>query len=235
VKRKIITRVFVFLLLGAIVNVAVAWAAVLCSARQTIQFRASFINGNGGWIQVPGGNNSPIYYEFFGVTFENLCQPIDPIFSRTIPKRSSSTLGRDGIVRGFASASDFGIREVETHNRVFAGWPARCLTYAAMYPGSQWQQRLDRWHAGISTPWKFNSSGLGIQRRLPLCPIWPGFAINTVFYAGILSGGWLLFAAPLALRRRRRSKRGLCPACAYPVGDSPVCTECGKPLAKHKA
>ena len=57
-------------------------------------------------------------------------------------------------------------------------------------------------------------------------PLWPGFAINTVFYAAILC---LLFAAPFALRRRRRIKRGLCPACAYPVGDSEVCTECGKP------
>jgi hypothetical protein len=54
--------------------------------------------------------------------------------------------------------------------------------------------------------------------------IWPGFAINTVFYATIL---WGLFAAPFALRRRLRVKRGLCPKCAYPVGTSDVCTECG--------
>ena len=52
----------------------------------------------------------------------------------------------------------------------------------------------------------------------------PGFAINTVFYAVVL---WLLFAAPLALRRRRRIKRGLCPKCAYPVGTNKRCTECG--------
>ncbi|MCI0632193.1 MAG: hypothetical protein L0Y44_16240 [Phycisphaerales bacterium] len=58
-------------------------------------------------------------------------------------------------------------------------------------------------------------------------PLWPGFAINTIFYAAIL---WLLFAAPFALRRRRRIKRGLCPACAYPVGESETCTECGRRL-----
>jgi hypothetical protein len=55
--------------------------------------------------------------------------------------------------------------------------------------------------------------------------LWPGFAINTIFYAGIL---WVLFAIPGRVRRWRRIKRGLCPACAYPVGDSAVCTECGK-------
>jgi hypothetical protein len=64
-------------------------------------------------------------------------------------------------------------------------------------------------------------------RLLPYAPMWPGFAINTLFYAGTL---WLLFAAPFALRRRRRIKRGLCPKCAYPIGrggTSDVCTECG--------
>ena len=57
--------------------------------------------------------------------------------------------------------------------------------------------------------------------------LWPGFAINTIFYAAML---WLLFAAPGYVRRRVRVRRGLCPACAYPIGTSDVCTECGKPL-----
>jgi hypothetical protein len=65
-------------------------------------------------------------------------------------------------------------------------------------------------------------------RALPLVPIWPGFAINTLCYAGIL---WLLFAAPFALRKRRRIKRGLCPTCAYPVGTNERCTECGTSCA----
>ncbi len=67
---------------------------------------------------------------------------------------------------------------------------------------------------------------------LTIRPIRPGFAINTIFYAGIL---WLLFAAPGFVRRRYRIKRGLCPSCAYPVGESNVCTECGapKPLRKQ--
>ena len=63
--------------------------------------------------------------------------------------------------------------------------------------------------------------------HFPCLPIWPGFAINTVFYAAI---AWMLFALPGALRRRGRIKRGLCPACAYPIGTwGGVCTECGRP------
>ena len=62
---------------------------------------------------------------------------------------------------------------------------------------------------------------------LPYRIIWPGFAINTIFFAAIL---WMMFVFPGALRRKWRITRGLCPACAYPVGSSPVCTECGKPV-----
>jgi hypothetical protein len=64
----------------------------------------------------------------------------------------------------------------------------------------------------------------GWSNCLPIRPIWPGFAINTVFYAAVL---WVLFAGTGWIRRRVRIKRGLCPACAYPVGTSEVCTECG--------
>lgn len=67
---------------------------------------------------------------------------------------------------------------------------------------------------------------------LPLCPLWPGFAVNTVFYATIL---WLMLAAPFALRRRLRARRGQCQQCGYPIGVSPVCTECGAALPASAA
>ncbi len=66
-----------------------------------------------------------------------------------------------------------------------------------------------------------------MARVFPLRPLPLGFAVNTIFYATIL---WLLIAAPFALRRFLRLRRGLCPKCAYPMGESAVCTECGKPL-----
>jgi hypothetical protein len=63
----------------------------------------------------------------------------------------------------------------------------------------------------------------------PRQPIWPGFAINTVFYAAVL---WVLCAAPFVLRRWRRIRRGLCPKCGYDLrnrpNDSAVCPECGQ-------
>ncbi len=76
--------------------------------------------------------------------------------------------------------------------------------------------------------------GFDNEYALPTAPIWPGFAINTVFYAALM---WLLFAAPGFVRRRYRGgriKRDLCPSCAYPVGESNVCTECGAPKPVRK-
>ena len=71
------------------------------------------------------------------------------------------------------------------------------------------------------------SSPIRRLRILPLTLVWPGFAINSAFYAAVS----LLPFGPFALRRFIRTKRGLCPKCAYPVGESAVCTECGQELA----
>ena len=69
------------------------------------------------------------------------------------------------------------------------------------------------------------------QVILPQRPLWPGFAINTIFYATLL---WLLIPGTFALRRFLRVRRGHCPKCAYPMGESSVCTECGKPLPRRR-
>ncbi len=74
--------------------------------------------------------------------------------------------------------------------------------------------------------------GYSFPVALPLRPLWLGFAVNTLFYAAVL---WLLILGPFALRRLIRRRRGLCPKCGYPMGESSVCTECGVELAKRAA
>jgi len=70
----------------------------------------------------------------------------------------------------------------------------------------------------------------GSHDWLPYVPIWPGFTVNTLFYAAIL---WLLIPGPFALRRfiRRliRQRRGHCPTCGYDRrhGEHEACPECG--------
>jgi len=61
---------------------------------------------------------------------------------------------------------------------------------------------------------------------VPLRPIWPGFAINTVFYAALL---WFLFFGSLTARRIIRRKQGRCIKCGYDLRGTThmICSECG--------
>jgi hypothetical protein len=67
-----------------------------------------------------------------------------------------------------------------------------------------------------------------VHLALPLEPIGPGFAIDTLFYAAIWGGVLFGFAsAKRAIRRRR----GRCPMCGYDLRGAPGlaagCSECG--------
>ncbi len=63
-----------------------------------------------------------------------------------------------------------------------------------------------------------------------ICPTWPGFGVNTIIYGALF---WPLISGLFSVRGLVRVRRGLCPKCAYPMGESSVCTECGKPLAQR--
>jgi hypothetical protein len=108
-----------------------------------------------------------------------------------------------------------------------AGWPVRSLAYAEFARQSSGNGlQISRWALKIG-PFLGHDMGLS----LPLKPIWPGFAINTVFYAAVL---WVLLALPGAVRRFVRRRRGRCTRCDYDlrgqVADSNghiLCPECG--------
>jgi hypothetical protein len=117
----------------------------------------------------------------------------------------------------------------------------RCFSALGWPDGAIWWEYRSRSvypTTAAGAPGPFISSATfdpATSQFLPHRPIWHGFATNTVFYAAVLGGVWLLFFAPFAIRRwvfRARAKRGLCPVCAYPVGENDVCTECGKPVIR---
>ena len=60
---------------------------------------------------------------------------------------------------------------------------------------------------------------------IPYRPIWPGFALNTLFYAAVF---WIPFA-PFVLRRILRRRHAACLQCGYDLrgAEHEVCPECG--------
>lgn len=69
------------------------------------------------------------------------------------------------------------------------------------------------------------------HHSLPLMPLWPGFAVNTAFYAASIATLWLTIGGGLHLlgTKKRRRKRGLCESCGYDIQGLPTCPECGRP------
>ena len=63
-------------------------------------------------------------------------------------------------------------------------------------------------------------------------PIWTGLVIDTLFWGLVL---FVFLRGLRVVRRALRQRRSRCPACAYPIGTSPVCTECGKAVSSRRS
>lgn len=244
-RRRIAIALFL-LLLGAVANVAVAWA---CSWLAVPQYVETAVLQRGEWPErlVPDYAQQPVYpgahWRSFGIEETEILftNPIDfdaPgsiwLRERSVPTAQewSANLAEHldqlyleypGVVSRQLLHENSAVFSVQ----VRAGWPKRTLTgwlpgALPAYPPSKMTFKHLPEGRVIVVMHPVDSDYL--VRGLPYQPMWSGFVVNTIFYAIVL---WLMFAMPRALRRRLRIRRGQCPACAYPIGTSPVCTECG--------
>lgn len=118
------------------------------------------------------------------------------------------------------------------------GWPMLSLrthTEALRSPDGPLREQVFAW--SLRFPWgkwklyPFNDTKrkpLKHDIYLPLRPIWSGFVFNTLIYAAPV---WIVMFGFAMMRRRRRNRHGACPDCGYPRGASDICTECGKHFA----
>lgn len=225
-RRRLVVRIGVFLLVGAIVNIAVAWTLVLWPdppptwPDETLSQMDFFPAGE--FITVvdvrPGGVRLAQYRDIPTSLYLFIDKPSQALIPSWSRFRIGSLVPLDPD--GWASG------DVDLYAECAAGWPfLACRSWRIAKRGSAFgYDTLDSrglWMLPESWNWG------GINRDVPFLPIWPGFAINTLLYAAAI---WLLFAAPFSLRKRWRIRRGRCPHCAYPVGAGSVCTECGKPV-----
>jgi len=244
VKRRLF-KLAIFFLLGAIVNVAVVWGLCIFSNMKTAstQVRQSPTNVDLDWLVDLGWTPMPeseqwVYSPYVmtsnqtGISISWLCEN-----AKHNPQYDS---------KGYAYIGMIPMHVVAATMRT--GWPllsqhGRVVEERALQRDHDFLGRTigGSIHTGLpsleSPVWinsfsyarpdenKFSSKH---RRMIPLRPIWPGFAINTIFYTMIL---WLPFA-PFQLRRYRRVKRGLCIKCGYDLRGAvhEKCPECGVEL-----
>lgn len=214
-------RILVFLLLGAIVNVAVAWGCAL--AHGEVPTRTYFENygpTNAGLIQIV----REFGYEYVFVR-DNVAQP-------------SAHAGRKSF-NGRQWWPDAGSPNPTVDGHVGCGWPMLSVS-ATISPAPSWRL-APRPGESLSAPTRrtvrggyiWNKAALNETARfkipliLPYRPLLPGSVVNSTIYALAIA---LTTYGSRAMCSLARWRRGLCPACAYPRGSSPVCTECGEAL-----
>lgn len=106
-----------------------------------------------------------------------------------------------------------------------SGWPLQCWWDIEVARDCQTGSRCREIHGRLDvTGWLARRTGL---QSLPVYPSPFRSMTNMVFWS-LVAGA--IGAMPGLVRAHYRRRRGLCPACAYPVGVSPVCTECGQVL-----
>lgn len=119
---------------------------------------------------------------------------------------------------GIGWTMSFGdVGHVEGGFVISAGWPFRSL-YGGLLMSSGRQEYVH----SLRFP-----MGMLPGQMLPLQPLLLGTGANTLLYSGII---WVCRRRQIAFRSKLRLKRGLCPNCLYPIGESPKCSECGGAL-----
>jgi hypothetical protein len=200
-RKQLLLKLAVFLLLGAILNVAVAWGSAV--------FLKRFPFSDGP------------------VSADEILPYLDELGTEWVIRWRDFVRNKDivWIERGF------GARQLLVS--VCSGRSCKFTALCAGVPCtalSGWNSEFDGTEQSRSGLMKREIPLVG-DCEIPINPAWPGFAINTIFYAAILG---LLFFAPGPIRRFIRIKRHRCAACGYQIaeGVGPVCSECGHPLTK---
>lgn len=227
--RRFLVIALVFLILGAIVNIAIALAIAWFQPegpwRDAVE-QARGLSHNDSSIEMwivevheSGGLFLLTRYEAYWPPPDSMVHLPPPWWSKANARPVIDDPERPDMTNKYVEAA--------------YGWPLVALKYEYHYrhmrvgfSGNLYY--LESVEGGIVLSEMENlrhpNDWRPVFHALPYHIIALHFAINTVLYALLIA---LLWFGPIHLRRRWRLHRGRCPKCAYPIGESPVCTECG--------
>ena len=127
--------------------------------------------------------------------------------------------------------------DTEYFETLEAGWPFRCMSGRVAGPKIEYTETFASRYSWVArTPFALRQPpGVfllfdRLRGAVPYRPMVVGLVIDTVFWAIVLWPLSLVLRHVLpGTRRKRRIKRGLCPACGYDLSGcvQPGCPECG--------
>jgi len=255
-KRAALT-IMVCLLLGAIINVAVAWGFVLWTpAMLTAQspIDAWPVRVPEEWPPVLSRDSAArVGLSFSGASGDNFKQTmqvkrarLDALYALAskaegpMQERLSTYKEIDDLSTSITLDSEYVYARVGV---LSSGLPLRSVCsergwwadYTSM-GSTALSEHFDTWKAGIRIPdWiPWCAHEQTDLRRLPILIIPLGFAVNTVFYGGLIA---VVVFAWTWLPRFCRLRKGCCIACGYDLRGAPHerCPECGRQLPPHGA
>lgn len=211
-----IRRVVLFLLLGAVVNVAVAWGCAIVRGDPSAGSRRMRYQGQGYRTFIDAATG-------FGCAFVIEYSPrVNGHAYSAPPIYSDRTWWEPNATTKMAAIAHIG-----------CGWPM--LALSARVRPTPASAGAEQRSIVIEDGFVLGAKALNPPRDetlpiiLPYQPIWFGFAVNTGGFGGVLLA---IFVVPGAIRRLVRRRQRRCPACGYPRGSSAVCSECGRLLKR---
>src|SRR6266850_536986 len=217
--RRHLATAIIFLGLGAMANVMVAWSCVEFAKRCNFDARVTARMRQESW-DASGDHASSITVNsvFIGAGTD-----LAIIIERVKNSASSRNM--------FGSGTEIHEFRAGWPTRSFVGNDRRAIDPQSMYgllTPSRRSMLLNRPLTltfdipGITMP---ASGPLTVKRLLPLDPMPWGFLINSIFFGALI---WLGCLVCRLVRGAFRAIHHRCRHCGYPVGVSPVCTECGR-------
>lgn len=217
-------RILLFLLLGAAVNILVAWSCARWprfSPTSTVEQAYDVSIPRSVLAREPTPKSDPTEFPYKPWRWLRTTQSERGITYDTY------TFEREG-------AESYGY-----HLVVSFGLPSRSLYYQSSpersppFGARSAPQRVSGWEGGATLP-RLRCLNPDSGCLYPVTQLWFGFVFNTLIYAALLFLPVFTFST---LRRRRRIRRNLCPSCGYslagavPINNTFTCPECGKPSA----
>jgi hypothetical protein len=230
-RTQLLLTLGVYLLLGEVVNGAVAWGcAFRLEPDSHWSLKTDPIASSLESHPIPHKWSVLVRHQFGVSKVISVRSEVDGFKSLQITSASPESLLPRWARINVATGDDARTRVFEAF-----GWPMISMVGGCEYRyeflgGSDFPWM--RFMTSFEIPNRYRDVSLGQFPNvvfMPLRPLWPGFAINTIFYAAML---WLLWVAPGKIRRFVRVRAHRCPACGYRIaeGVGPNCSECGAQL-----